>query len=638
MKIHSWFFTTLFLLLYLNLPAQSGQLGINISLPERGGTFVDVVKENYRWSAAGTGGDLTAQQVDAHGWPKVDARYVLDYRPVAEWSNDIDDPETYRIDVSGTYKCSFTGQAIVTCNTGGSISNKSYDQVSNTTTFDLTVSGPVGANHGFILIDFTDTKREASSATGTGFTAFRMLRPGYELNTTKTFTNSFISALTGIKFSVIRYMNFSNTNGRDPDFPDSTEWSDRKLKKDASQNRIPQINKLGGAAWEYVIELSNKVKMDPWINIPVSATHEYISQLAVLFRDSLDPNLRMYVESSNEVWNTAPGFDQSRYNQAQATALGIGEHENHARRSIEIAKLFETVYGQGSLNSRVRVILCSHKPMLKWWVVPMLEYINTTFGPPKNYLYGIACQTYYGGGVEDGESVVKILDDCHDEITAQIDETGGTNEAGRIQWVAKAAEWELPGGLCSYEGGPDHGGGSTTNMANRILAERHTRMADEWTYNLDSAFFKVGANIAMQFTLTSSYNRYGCWGLTDDVTNPNRNYKYEAARKLGDAIIPIKRPKKNTEKLSLVIDCPLPFKSCLRFRYTLSKPSHVTIKLYNLSGKIVKEILSDKQMEGVYSTTWNGRDGMGRQVTNNVYICVFRIGEKVAQRRVVIIR
>ena len=80
------------LLLIVSTTFGSG-LGINISLPERGGTFVDIVKENYRWSEAGGGNDLTADQVDDHGWPEVDARFVLDYRPVAEWAGSIDDPE-----------------------------------------------------------------------------------------------------------------------------------------------------------------------------------------------------------------------------------------------------------------------------------------------------------------------------------------------------------------------------------------------------------------------------------------------------------------------------------------------------------------------------------------------------------------
>ena len=36
----------------------------------------------------------------------------------------------------------------------------------------------------------------------------------------------------------------------------------------------------------------------------------------------------------------------------------------------------------------------------------------------------------------------------------------------------------------------------------------------------------------MYFTLSSAYNRYGCWGLTDDYTNPERNYKMQAMRNI----------------------------------------------------------------------------------------------------------
>lgn len=619
--------------------AQGAQLGVNISLPERGGTFVDIVKENYRWSEAGGGGDLTADQVDEHGWPEVDARFVLDYRPVAEWAGDIDDPDVYRIDVSGTYKCAFIGQASVAGNTGGTVENKSYDSSTNTTTFDLVVPGPPGDNHGFILIDFTETKRTPTSSSGSGFTGLRMMRPGYDLTTTKTFTDEFISALTGIKFTVIRYMCFTITNDCEPQHPGITEWSNRKLPDDASQNRITPLGKSDGAAWEYVIALSNQVKMEPWVNVPVSATTEYVTNLATLIRDSLDQGLNVYVESSNEVWNTAPGFNQSQYNQAQAQALGIGEHENHARRTIEIAQIFENVFGQGSLNGRVRVILCSHQPMLKWWVEPMLQYIDTSVGTPKEYIYGIACQTYFGGGVEDGESVDKILNDCHDQITALIDETGGVNEAGRMQWVAKAAEWELIGGLFSYEGGPDHGGGSTVNIANRIAVERHARMADEWTYNLDEGFFKLNANLAMQFTLTSSYCRYGCWGLTDDVTDPNRNYKYEAARKLADSVTEvIETPENIPAKQFYFYNWLNQSHSGVRITYTLLKRAEVEIAIFNTTGQRIKTLISGNQAPALYSVIWDGKDYADQKVASSIYLCRIRIGKRIENKRIVLIR
>jgi hypothetical protein len=572
----------------------AGQLGINISLPERGGTFVDVVKENHRWSDAGTWASLTADQFDEKGWPICDAIYVLDQRPVAEWSDEIDDPDVYRVDFSGTYKCSFSGQATLVSQGEGSIQNKVYDSATNTTTFEFVVASPPGDNHGLFFIAFTNSKRTADSETGSGITNFRMLRPGYSLNTDQIFIDDLLSALTSADFAAIRFMPFLGSNGSEPDYPAQTEWADRKQTDDASQSGIAEIGKKDGAAWEYVIAMANEVQKDIWINIQLSATTDYVTQLATLLKDSLDNDINIYIESSNEVWNTAPDFSQSLYNQAQASELGIGEHNNHARRTIELAQIFESVFGTGSLNNRIRVMLCSHKPMLKWWVEPMLNYVNTNFGEPKTWLYALACQTYYGGGADAGESVEKILDDCRTSITEQIDESGGTNEAGRVQWIAKAASWQLSGGFCSYEGGPDHGGGSTDNIANRIAAERHADMGEILIYNYDDAFFKLGANLAMQFTLSSSYNRYGCWGLTDDISNLDRNYKYQAARILTGSVDIISTKETKPSDFLLLSNYPNPFNPYTTVHVKLNKQGFMTIRVYNILGELVDVLAEDQ--------------------------------------------
>jgi hypothetical protein len=592
--------------LFLLPPSLSAaQLGVNINFAERGGTFVDVAKEEYRWSTVGDGSELSASQADEFGWPKIDAQFVADYRPVAEWSNSIDDPQVFRIDVSGTYKCSFIGSGDVRGVTGGSVQNKSYDAASNTTTFDFVVPGPPGANHGLIIIEFTKTKRTSAGAEGSGLTDFRMFRPGYDLSLTKTFTDEFIAALTGIKFSTIRFMNFTMTNGCDPDYPARTVWAKRKRKDDASQSRIPPLGKTDGAAWEYVIELCNLVKMDPWINIPVSADSGYVVEVAKLFKADLDAGRNLYIESSNEVWNTAPGFEQSLYNQAEAKALGIGEHANHARRTVQLSKLFAQVFGAEAINKRLRVVLCSHKPMLKWWVMPMLDTIAKTYGPPKSFIYAIACQTYFGGGIDAGESVAKILTDCRDDIEAQIDDAGETNEAGRKQWAKLATDSGLVGGYCSYEGGPDHGGGSTTNIANRIMAERDNDMGAVWTYNYDDAFFKVGGNLAMQFTLSSAYCRYGCWGLTEDITDPERNAKYKAAKLLADkypaAITSFKKGGKAMRPVSLYAST---IRGGIKVAYTLQRQGSVVITLWNIRGEVVDRMRVPGQAAGRNAVTF----------------------------------
>jgi len=497
---------------------------------------------------------------------------------VAEWNNSIDDPEAYRLDVSGTWMCSFGGQASVSAPAGGSIENYHYEAGNNLSTFDFVV--PQGS-HGFFIINFVNTRRSSVSGLNTGFANFKMLRPGFE-NDDGLFYPPFLALFDLVNFEAIRYMVYTGTNGRDPQYPSQLSWDQRKLPDDASQRAIPPIDKMGGACWEHVIEIANRTRTDPWINVPVSANTDYVTQLATLFKENLDPGLNIYVESSNEVWNSAPGFEQTLYNSQQASNLGLTDIENHARRTIELAEVFESVFGTASLNNQVRVLLCYHQPMLKWSVVPMLEYIRDVHGPPSDYLWAIGCQTYFSGGHEAGESVADILGDCQLSIISQMDETGEINEAGRKQWIATAAAWNLSGGFVSYEGGPDHGGGSTENITNRILAERSQEMYDLVQYNLKDAFKDLGGKLAMQFTLTSAYSRYGCWGLTDDVNVPQRNFKLSAIQ---DLLSGTSRAKKLDEPPHKIIVYPNPSQGTIHMEW--EKASQYQLRVVEVSGREV---------------------------------------------------
>jgi hypothetical protein len=613
----------IFVFYILTGAAFSQGLGVNISLPERGGTFIDMVKEVHRWVNPSTWQTLPDEDFDEQGWPACDALLVNDLRLVAEWSSEIDDPEEYRHDYSGSYSCSFTGQATVLSQGEGTIKDAHYDAATNRTSFTFYVSGPPSAGHGTFFIAFTNTRRIPGDSNGSGFTNLKMIRPDYSADTQQTFTDDLINALTHPHFAAIRFMPFTDVNGADPIYPDVTEWSQRKLPNDAAQVRIDAIGKLDGASWEYVIELANLVHTDPWINVPVSATTDYVIQLATMFKEQLAPDLNIYIESSNEVWNTAPGFEQSLYNQAQAKALKIGEHENHARRTVELAQLFEQVFGTGSLNNRIRVILCSHAPMLKWWVEPMLTFLKNNFGEPNQFIYAIACQTYYGGGADAGKNVDKVLADCRASITSQINETGG-NQAGRKQWIAAAQKWGFIGGFCSYEGGPDHGGGSTTNLSNRILAERSASMGEVLKYNYDDAFFQLGGNLAMQFTLSSAYTRYGCWGLTDDISDPDRNSKFQAAREL--IVKTSVRTHTSPTEFQLLPNFPNPFNPVTTLRFSLAAPAQLTLKIYNLQGYVVKTLANDYRPAGEFSLLWNGRDDNGRVLPSGLYFCRMQAG------------
>ena len=114
------------------------------------------------------------------------------------------------------------------------------------------------------------------------------------------------------------------------------------------------------------------------------------------------------------------------------------------------------------------------------------------------------------------------------------------------------------------EGGPDHGGGSTTNLVNRIEAERSEGMAEIFKYNNEEGFFHLGGNLAIQFTLTSAYNRYGCWGLTDDINDVDRNYKFRAAKELITSV-----KYESVEKIKDFLDIKRRSKLAIRIWFSL---------------------------------------------------------------------
>ena len=504
----------------------SGELGVNI-----GGLstwhYVDIIKTARAWDTPG-GQALSATSYDSEGWPREDFRTVLmDNRPVPEWGGTIDDPEQHRINYGGTYKGSFHGKAMIINQAGNwNIQNQQYDSNTNLTTFDLVIDPP-GSNHGLVIMGFNQTQRTASSALSTGITDLKIIRPGYDPNNHPLWSNELFNLLGGINFSAIRGHGFSGMSAWDIIYPAEVDWAERKRADFALQggNAVHRES----VCWEHYIQLANQSNLDIWVNVPISASQDYVTGLAQLLKDSLDPQLNIYVENDNEIWNTAfPFSNTNTYNADEAANLGISDQENIARRAVELAGWFENVFGQGSINNRIRVILASHAPMRKWWVLPMLNYIDTNFGPPKNYLYGLSRQTYFSSTTDPGVSVPNLLQAAKDNIDAQIG-PDPTNDSNRGSWATFAAEWELPGGVTSYEGGPHFpSGGGTTNLANQITANRDPMMGDILRYNYDEAWWEQGGGLAMHFTLTSGYNRYGTWGLTDNPFNAYRNYKYKA--------------------------------------------------------------------------------------------------------------
>ena len=83
---------------------------------------------------------------------------------------------------------------------------------------------------------------------------------------------------------------------------------------------------------------------------------------------------------------------------------------------------------------------------------------------------------------------------------------------------------------------------------------------------------------------------------------------------------------------------PNPFNSKTLINYQLPNSSKVIIKIYNLTGQLVKTLVDQRQTAGYYSINWSGKDDAGRDVASGVYLYSLRAEEFMQIRKMILVR
>ena len=189
-----------------------------------------------------------------------------------------------------------------------------------------------------------------------------------------------------------------------------------------------------------------------------------------------------------------------------------------AKQVIKFGNIFENIMGV-TVASRTKI-----RPVFAWqiggwlpWYDDVLNWINTTYGAPKDFIFGIASAPYFNEGGASSTATPQ-------QVVAAMSANSDGNVT-RIQTLAQyAAQWQLK--HLQYEGGPDNGGGSTTNIGNRIMANRIPEMRTAVIHNYADNWFSANANgtapigtndVINYFVMSGGVSRYGCWGATEDL-------------------------------------------------------------------------------------------------------------------------
>ncbi|MEA3431156.1 MAG: alpha-amylase family glycosyl hydrolase, partial [candidate division WOR-3 bacterium] len=83
---------------------------------------------------------------------------------------------------------------------------------------------------------------------------------------------------------------------------------------------------------------------------------------------------------------------------------------------------------------------------------------------------------------------------------------------------------------------------------------------------------------------------------------------------------------------------PNPFKGTTDIRFQISDFSKVSLKIYDVSGRLVRTLIDGKLEVGSHSVRWNGRDDRERKVGKGIYFCRLTIGEFRDTQKMVLLR
>ena len=83
---------------------------------------------------------------------------------------------------------------------------------------------------------------------------------------------------------------------------------------------------------------------------------------------------------------------------------------------------------------------------------------------------------------------------------------------------------------------------------------------------------------------------------------------------------------------------PNPSRSAVRIAFTVPRPTRVSLRVYDLAGRIVATLLDGPVCAGAGVASWDRRSGSGPSAAPGVYLCELRAGAIRLARRIVLLR
>jgi hypothetical protein len=455
-----------------------GFLGVNLSevtYYTREWVFADAMKQSRNWLPTRSGGSNPWDSgetltLTSDGWP------ILNTGQAAHTIMMIDTKGAYP---AGRYVCTYDGDGKVELGYDAKVVSRNGNRIEA----DVNPSG----RGIYLRIDKSNPSNPVRNV--------KVWLPGLE-NAQSPFHPLYLNRLK--PFSILRFMDWQRTNGSNV-----VAWSDR-----AKGNYYTQGTGRG-VALKYMIELCNELGADPWFCMPHKASDEYVRNFAQQVKAQLRPDLKVYVEWSNEVWNSQFSQHQWVKDQTDGRSLSSAFRQDWADQADRDFDIWRDVFGSNS--DRVVRLAVGQKDN-PWVTRKLVEALNGQFD-------AISCSTYFAFSRSQRDQLSSsttpndILDMAMYEMTRSVREDYSDHGDLARTWSNNLGR-TIP--LLAYEGGPHYtAAGGDPDWADALIdVQTHPRMYDVYQANMRE-WENAGGTHFNAFNFIDKPDKWGAWGLLE---------------------------------------------------------------------------------------------------------------------------
>ncbi len=390
--------------------------------------------------------------------------------------------------------------------------------------------------------------RISATDTGNYIRRIRVVAVGDESSfQSQPFTAAFLGRIA--PYHALRFMDWMRTNNSE-----LQSWSSRAKPIDA------RYATAKGVPAEVMIDLANRTGKAPWFTLPAMADDPFFQNFAQLVKDSLNPALPVFVEYSNEIWNSI--FSQGAWVEEQAQqdfpggiASGFTKRLNwHGKRTAQMCDIWKQVFG-----ARASQVVCvlGAQAANTFTASEALSCPLSNLAPCSGHgINAVAIAPYFGDYIGQQENFSEVdgwtlatdggLSSLFSELSGGGVLGGGPTGGSLAQsfgWIEeyKALTHDRGLALLAYEGGQHLAGigaaGDDPSLTTLFTsANRDARMGTLYTSYLNGWSGRA-AGLFMHFSDISSYTKFGSWGALEQI-GQSSSPKYDALRAYAEGAVP----------------------------------------------------------------------------------------------------